>query len=526
MKNVSQAWKENQNKTLVNESFVEISLDITDPDVRKDASPKDNGSIYISQTNQIVSEVNKNIVPYSTLEQNLWLLDNSRKIIPVDNYGDCGFIGNVLSGDNLSFTIPPVITINFTQVHPNVIPAITITWGTAYNEFATNFIIKVYNGNSVLTEKEITNNTDVKSIVTMDISNFDKITIQVLKWCLPNRRARIEDIFIGLNKVYTKRDLFSYKHTQSIDPVSTALSKDEITFSIDNSDNFYNPYNKNGLAKYLMERQEIVTRYGYKLNDGSIEWIQGGTFYLSEWDATQSGRTADFKARDILEYLSQVYYDGEYNASGVSLYNLALRLFEYSDLPLNKDGSLKWHLDESLKTIYSTAPLPVDTIANNLQMIAHAGCCVIYQDRSGIIHIEPINNQATDYAITLKNSYSKSNIRLVKPLKELIVYHYDYSTDEPTQSEIKLTHEITGDVVVVDNPLITSSERANIVGNWMKDYLKSRTYIESSWRADPRLDALDIVTNTNEFISNKVRMTEINYSYNGAFKGTGEGRVI
>ena len=82
------------------------------------------------------------------------------------------------------------------------------------------------------------------------------------------------------------------------------------------------------------------------------------------------------------------------------------------------------------------------------------------------------------------------------------------------------------DVVVVDNPLITSSERANIVGNWMKDYLKSRTYIESSWRADPRLDAPDIVTNTNEFISNKVRMKEVNYSYNGAFKGTGEGRVI
>ena len=70
MQNVSQAWKDNQSRTLVNESFVEVSLDIADPDALADASSADNGAVYISDTPQIVSEVDKSIIPYFTLEQN------------------------------------------------------------------------------------------------------------------------------------------------------------------------------------------------------------------------------------------------------------------------------------------------------------------------------------------------------------------------------------------------------------------------------------------------------------------------
>lgn len=123
MQNVSQAWKDNQNRTLVNESFVEVSLDIADPDALADASSADNGAVYISNTPQIVSEVDKAIIPYFTLEQNLWVLDGSRKAIPLSNFGDCGFIGDVLSDDNCGFNDKaPLVTVNFTEIHHNIIP--------------------------------------------------------------------------------------------------------------------------------------------------------------------------------------------------------------------------------------------------------------------------------------------------------------------------------------------------------------------------------------------------------------------
>lgn len=526
MIDVSNAWKGNQNKALVNESFVEISLDITDPDIREDATINDNSSIYISNTAQVIDGLDKVFTPYCTLEQNLWLLDGSRKVIPSTDYGDCGYIGNVLSDEKCLLSNSPIITISFTKVHLHSVPAITITWSSIFNEFATDFIVTTYNGDDVVNVKEVVGNTLVKTIVEMEIVDFDRITIEVLKWCLPNKRIRIEEIFIGMNKIYSKKELFSYEHSKVIDPISASLPKDEILFTIDNLDNSYNPMNPNGLSKYLMERQEVNTRYGYKLNNGQIEWIKGGSFYLFEWDSPQNGSTASFKARDLFEFLTTMYYDGVYTPEGVSLYTLAERLFEKANLPLHRDGSVKWRIDETLKNIFTTAPLPIDTLANNLQLIANAGCCVMYQDRDGIIRIEPIKNEITDYEITLKNSYSKPNIEMSKPLKEVVISYYDYSEDEPTEYETIIANEVNGETIVVVNPLITSSDRAYIVGHWMREYLRHRMTLLFNWRADPRLDALDIIKTINYFTTHSVRMTEIKYSYNGSFKGSGEGRVI
>jgi hypothetical protein len=41
----------------MSQSFVEVSLDIADPDALADASSRDNGAVYISDTSQAVSEV-------------------------------------------------------------------------------------------------------------------------------------------------------------------------------------------------------------------------------------------------------------------------------------------------------------------------------------------------------------------------------------------------------------------------------------------------------------------------------------
>jgi hypothetical protein len=84
----------------------------------------------------------------------------------------------------------------------------------------------------------------------------------------------------------------------------------------------------------------------------------------------------------------------------------------------------------------------------------------------------------------------------------------------------------SGETIKVDNPLITSQERANAIGSWVKSYMKNRMTLSSEWRADPRLDALDIVDNENEYNTNKVIMTKVEYSFTGAFRGRGEGRVI
>ena len=715
MQKVSQAWKDNQNKTLVSESDIEISLKMTDPDAYKDATADDNGHVNYADTNHIVSDGDKTVTPYATLENNQWLLDGSREILPDSNYGEVGYVGSVLSEADGTYSTHPIVDLAFSRVHNNLLQGITIKWSEFLNEYAKDFIVTIYHGDTVVAQETVTDNAKLVSEVAMDISGYDSITIEILKWSMAYRRPRIDDIFIGMNKVFTKRDIFSYDCSLSVDPISAELPKAEVSFSIDNLNDTYNPYNDEGLSKYLMERQEIEVRYGYKLDNGT-EWISGGKYYVSEWDAEQNGMSADFKARDLLEFMTGTYYKGLYNPEGTSLYDLAEDVLQDAGLPLNSDDSVKWVIDERLKDIYTVAPLPIDTHANCLQMIANASESVMYQDRDGTLRLthvatgnlikaenlshlyvdgvgvlwdnpnlysyiipiepfvtyefrtkylsnlrnivfakgEPKNNDVTysldgekgvasqwhttemfqitpndkdythlivsfysaydsseytldeimggiylgrgtqGYDISYFNSYSKSGLSLSKPLKQVDVPCYSYSvatekselykgalsisgtqdvlvtysgsaTNVTTKvvggtlnsitkytngcvlnitasGDVTITVEgyalesssvmistmsgESGETVSVDNPLITSQARAVAVGKWIETYMKNRMTLSSDWRADPRLDALDMVDNENDYGTSKVLMTNVKYSYKGAFRGSGEGRVV
>ena len=90
MQAVSDRWKQAHKQTLLNESFVEVSINIADPDALASVTAMDNGAVYISDTPKVVSEIDKNAVPYCTLEQNLWVLDGSRKAIPESDFGENG----------------------------------------------------------------------------------------------------------------------------------------------------------------------------------------------------------------------------------------------------------------------------------------------------------------------------------------------------------------------------------------------------------------------------------------------------
>ena len=535
MQTVSERWKQAHKQTLLNESFVEVSLNIADPDALASVSSLDNGAAYISTTPQVVSEVDKNAVPYCTLEQNLWLLDGSRKAIPESDFGSNGYVGDELSDDVCVFSGKmPIVTLDFPRVFENLIPGITITWSPTYEEFADSFVVTAYNGSTVIASKEVVGNCSTKSLVMLDIVGYDRIDIMITKWCLPYHRARVEEIFVGINRVYSKSELFGYSHSQSVDPLSTALPKTEIQFSLDNADGEYDPYNEQGMAKYLMSRQEVKARYGLKLDDGSVEWIPGGTFYLSDWYAKQNGLTADFTARDLLELMSDVYKEAQM-VHVRTLYDMAERVLTAANLPLNDDGTVKWVIDESLRQITTVAPLPEDTLANCLQLIANAGGCVMYQDRSGNLHIEPlVANVSADYTISTFNSYSKAEITLSKPVKQVAVkvYHYSVAEDNPLVIEKSETTDVTvsigtvGETIVIDNPLITDDERAVAIGTWVGTHLSHRMSLSPAWRSDVRLDALDVVKHQNQHREDALLVTDVKFTYNGAFRGSGEGKVI
>lgn len=406
MQQVTDKWKAEQRELIRPESYIEVKYSVTDPTAQADATPSVNNAWEKTKVDELTDEQDRTFTPYPVLERNSWLLDGSRVL-----YTDTtsfGYVSENLSNEDGTFDIHPTITLAFSKVHESLIPGMTVVFSTAFEECASEFIIRAYNGETVTIEKTVTGNTDVNSITNMDISNFDKIVIEIVKWSLPNRRARVESIGVGITKVYTKDDLISFSNTISVDLVSAELPQFEIIFELNNVDASWNPYNPEGVAKYLIKRQEVVVRYGYKV-DETVEWIQGGRYFMSEWDTPTNGITAKFTARGITEYMSDKFDKTKVTSTTLTLFDLCESAFVQSKIPTLVNDKVRWKIDDSLKDITVTIPEDFDhTNAEVAQLCANAARCIMNQDREGILHIEPLTTPDTDYLIDEFVSYSNA----------------------------------------------------------------------------------------------------------------------
>lgn len=513
MQEVSQAWKDAHKQNFVPESFVEVTLTVGDPESQADSTPSSNGEVPFSDVSSLADGTDRTPLPYATLEPGIWKLDGTMLLVPDEGpYENQGFISESLcNADGVFDSTVPTITISFSKVFTELIPGVTITWATAYGEYATKFRITAYAGGSETYQGEFTNDGDMMSVVNADIDNYDQIVIEVLEWVTGRRRARIESILVGIKKTYKKADLMNFTHQMEVDPLGFSLPNSEITFEVKNLNGEYNPDNPTGAERYLMERQMITARYGYKV-DGTTEWIKAGTFYMSEWETPQNGITATFTARNGLEYMTDLYA----GASSGTLMAIATAAFTQAGLPTQADGSVRWVIDSSLSGISAASDVDLTqmTIQEVLQLCAGAACCVFYQDREGVFHIEPLHETTTDYEINRFNSYANSEISLTKQLKAVNVNNGQYVLSVGT----------VGETQQVDNPLVSDTQ-APVVAQWVADYLVNRKVLSGEYRVDPRVDALDRIVNINSFAESVVLVTELRFTFNGAFRGSYEGRA-
>jgi hypothetical protein len=505
MVTVSNAWKEAQKKTLLPESFVEVTYWITEPGAQPLASESNNGAVFYSDHSAITDTASKEFQKYATLENNIWLLDGGFDVLPNKApYGDTGYIADVEY---------PTVTITFPNVRTELVPGVTIVWSETYGEYATRCRITALNGTEVVASEEFLNNS-VRSTFNMPMAGYDTIYIEIIDWIVPDHRPRIERFYLGAMEVYTKADLVKYSHTQSVDLLSTELPKDQIVFSLNNSSDLWNPDNPVGNVRYLMDRQEVSVRYGYKLPTG-VEWIPAGTFWVSEWDTPTNGLEVTFTARDLLEFLNVTYTGTKVG----TLYDIAIAALSQANLPATDRGRLRYFVDESLKTIVTDFSEDDNsyTAAVILQMVANAGQCVMHQTRDGILRIEKYDGRLSDYVIGQDVSYTHPERVMTKPPHRV-------SVNDDMWIESVATG---GESITITNPLISQADNATDVARWASEVLRRRNIVKGSYRPDPRLGVLDVVSIESKYSKDFVAaITEITYEYNGAFRGQYVGREI
>lgn len=503
---VSDAWKEIHKGLLLPETFVEITCAITENDVQKTATATGENQAVFSDVEAVAGNRSVTVTPkYATLEQNLWSLDGSRSFLPtVAPYPNAGYVSADSSVGK--------VTLTTSQVRRVAIAGITIIWSSEFNEYATRFKVTARNGTTVVATTTVENNTSTKSYVYLEMNNYNNVVVEVLEWSLPNRRFRVERVYLGHILTFTKNELLSYSHEQTGNLNSAELPKNSITFSVDNTNGQWDPNNPNGLERYLSERQKVTVRYGMDVN-GTVEWIKAGTFFLSEWRAPSNGLEASFVARDILEFLM---YEKISGYEEVAL----LDMLEYAyALGSPEIANTQMVIDPIVERYEGNIP-EGHTRAEVIQMIANASCCIIRFDREGVLHVERLNETPSGYVISSAMSYSHPETSLTKPMKDVTVSYGGGAT-------YTLPANTIGESQTVDNPVVATLQQATSIALWVKHTLSSRKKVSGEFRGDPRLDLFDIVEVEGKYGKiSPVAIEQIKYTYNGSFKATYVGRVI
>lgn len=520
MEHPSQKWLNKFSETLVPETFIKIFYDSTEPGVQKDASASADTQASFSNVSGITSDDNEHIVSkYATGEPNLHLLDGTFLLSPApdSSANDAGYI----SRDIVSESNHPKLTFTFSRLHTRPIPGITILWSETLNEYAKSFKLTAYSGDTQVSTITVNDNNSVRAEVDWEISGYDKITLEVLSWCLPDRRARIEWFMVGFRLAYTKNNLISYTHESNRDPISGQLSKDSISFSLDNSQQTWNPLNPQGMYRYLYERQLITVSYGMDI-DGTTEWINGGKFFMSEWSVPANGIEASFVARDALGFLMDSAYIGRKSGT---LYDICIDAL--SRLPKN---TASYSISDELKDYTVDISKENNSSYKNsdiLQTAANAAGMVLYQTREGEIRIERptffAGSSSEVYEIDPMNNYKWPEITFSPRLKDVSCSVNNTTRLYPSNSNVD------GVTQSISNPLLNDSILEKGKNSMTEAYfiLSTRKKASLEYRASPHIDALDHVKLNHSFgYASEMFVTNAKYTFNGCFKGTLEGYML
>ena len=516
MVEVSDKWKEKFNETLVPESFVEITCGITEPGINKKATIVTSSAAPFSTFHNIAPSDNASISRYSTGEPNLTVLDGSCNIVPSSPpYGTTGFLSAEIFDDSNH----PVIRLELPSENKSSVPGVSICWSTVFGEYATDFSVSAYLGTSKLKTVTVNGNKSVRSDVEVELSGFDAVEIEVLKWCLPDRRVRVEQVKIGRYLVFDKTKILSYSHSSARDPISGQLSQESISFSLDNSDRTWDSVNPQGIYKYIYERQPVTVRYGMDV-DGKTEWVSGGMFFLSEWSVPSNSIEASFQARDAFLYLSSTKYTGRKYGT---LYEMC-----YDALELLEADEITFDISDELKN-YSTDITSDESTYHNsdiLQLAANAAGMALYQTRDGVIKINRVygsdaSNPVLD--IPVLNNYSWPEITFAQNMFNVVTtvgnatYAYPENPSGKGVSQTLSNVMLTKDILAKSRNALTESYGV----------LSNRRKASLAYRASPTIDALDMVKIHHQFNYDAVLLaTNVKYTFNGCFKGTIEGYMM
>lgn len=360
MISVSSQYKEIMSRPIRNRAFISVGIGIIDQNAQ--ASGTVNGAFaYWSKGN--IFDANKKNIEYATLEENFMRADGEMLFLP-ENNEMLQLNTNGIATDS----IMGLVRIDFPQMYD--IKGLTINFGSAY---PTELQIET-------AEKTLDYSNDSPQFVTMDVlGDTDFIIIRPVSMVGGQQRLRIQNILMGVGLSYMNEQTKNFSHKDFCSTISEELPSENTSFTFFDEENRFNVDDDNSFMAYLEEMQKVTVSFGLELDDGSVEWHQIATNYLKSWKS-QNG-VVTLNATDRLAQMKEKYEKG-FKIYERTAYEEAESIL--TDAGLNPD---EYYIDEYLKDVILTNPMPKKNHKTCLQLLANACRCILKQDENGRIII-------------------------------------------------------------------------------------------------------------------------------------------
>ena len=232
--------------------------------------------------------------------------------------------------------------------------------------------------------------------------------------------------------IFNSNEVVNLTRTNDVDPISRRLPTETLDFSVLDFNGIYDFTSPNYVISENDLNAKVEMKFGYKIS-GSIEWMSRDVYYLSSKPVYEN-KIAKFSCVKKLSILDKTFYKGVFTDSSYTYKALAEIVLIDAGLT-----SYQYELDNILSQYNSSAPLPIDSHKNLLQMIAHATGCALYTDYNDKIIIKQVNflSSPLDFGLTQRDVKSNSEkITKIASVQKCESYRYNYYETSSAQSTI------------------------------------------------------------------------------------------
>ena len=465
-------------------------IEIIDPDITYEAATY-SGQAPGSQPEQLYDKETELGPFYATLERNRWLLDGTFQIFP-DSYqgtGQQGFVGDALSGDDGTFSTPPWVQLNFSNV--SILQAFSVYFAQEdFDGVADTFTVEVIQGGTAYFSKTVTGNTAPGvSFDGFTVQNPDSIRVTVSKWSLPGRRIRLPEIIPGLYEAWTGDMIAAFSIVQQANFASTALPYGTCVLRMDNLDRRFEPRSKTGIFQSIEERQGIQVFLGPRLPDGTAEYKPAGVYYQAAggWTTGDNGLTMEWSLVDIVGLIA----DREY--------------IPPASLPTTLSGwvaSIVAQLGTNFTDLYRVDPNYADTaLTCTLADVQGKTCGDVLRwacqasgtfpradSETGYLTVEPFWSQGNKLDLDNMNTYP-----VMKANADIGALIFTRNDGNATQYEVRGTSAASSETVSISNPFIKTQAQALTAARLILSTYGGNQ-LETTGRGDPSSEIGDVDT--------------------------------